>query len=227
MKNIEHFIEKILIDGKQWYRCKWQNCAYSTIRSDSIVRHMRKHTGERPYKCWFCSYATIQNSALKIHMRRHTGEKPYVCKFPDCGKRFAVLNTLVVHERTHTGYKPYKCSFGNGCQYSSSDRCKLYINHFNAGTDQNDVDVENVSREENSIKRVMNYVDKRSIGNRTSYYCKWANCGYESLRSDSIVRHIRSHTGERPYKCHYLNCNYATIQRSSLNKHMTKHISSL
>lgn len=42
MKNIEHFIEKTLIDGKQWYRCKWQNCSYATIRSDSIVRHMRK-----------------------------------------------------------------------------------------------------------------------------------------------------------------------------------------
>lgn len=83
-------------------------------------------TGERPYKCWFCSYATIQSSALKIHMRRHTGEKPYVCKYANCGKRFAVLNTLVVHERTHTGYKPFKCSVaGNGCNYSSSDRCKL------------------------------------------------------------------------------------------------------
>lgn len=47
-------------------------------------------------------------------------------------------------------------------------------------------------REDNSIKRVMNFVEKRFVGNRTSYICKWTNCGYESLRSDSIVRHIRS-----------------------------------
>lgn len=66
-------------------------------------------TGERPYKCWYCSYATIQSSALKIHMRRHTGERPYICKYDNCGKKFAVLNTLVVHERTHTGYKPFMC----------------------------------------------------------------------------------------------------------------------
>lgn len=142
MKNIEHFIDRTLIDGKQWYRCKWQNCSYSTTRSDSIVRHMRKRkysicrlmdfnefslvdTGERPYKCWFCSYATIQSSGLKIHIRRHTGEKPYVCKYANCGKRFTVLNSLVVHERTHTGCKPYKCSFANSCNYSSSDRCNL------------------------------------------------------------------------------------------------------
>lgn len=42
MKNIEHYIEKSILEGKQWYRCKWQNCVYTTIRSDSIVRHMRK-----------------------------------------------------------------------------------------------------------------------------------------------------------------------------------------
>ena len=26
MKNIEHYIDKALIEGKQWYRCKWELC---------------------------------------------------------------------------------------------------------------------------------------------------------------------------------------------------------
>ncbi len=125
-KSITELVEKCEIDGKQWHRCKWFDCNYSTIRSDSIVRHMRRHTGDRPYKCELCSYATIQSSALKIHMRRHTGEKPYKCNFDNCGKRFTVLGTLLIHERTHTGLKPFKCKSQN-CGYASIERSKLSI----------------------------------------------------------------------------------------------------
>jgi KRAB domain-containing zinc finger protein len=125
-KSITEFVEKCEIDGKQWHRCKWLECNYSTVRSDSIVRHMRRHTGDRPYKCELCSYATIQSSALKIHIRRHTGEKPYKCNFDNCGKRFTVLATLLIHERTHTGLKPFKCKSLN-CGYASIERSKLSI----------------------------------------------------------------------------------------------------
>lgn len=84
-----------------------------------------------------------------------------------------------------------------------------------------------VKREENSIKRVMAFVDKRMVNRRTSYFCKWPDCGYVSLRSDSLVRHIRSHTGERPYRCSIANCNYATIQQSTLNKHLGRHLTNI
>ncbi|XP_054154357.1 zinc finger protein Xfin-like isoform X2 [Oppia nitens] len=125
-KNIEDYIEKNQIDGKIWYRCLWMGCDYTTNRSDSIHRHLRKHTGIRPYRCSFegCTYATIQSSALKIHIRRHTGEKPYKCQYPGCGKRFTVLGTLLIHERTHTGHKPFKC---DECSYACIERSKLSI----------------------------------------------------------------------------------------------------
>jgi uncharacterized Zn-finger protein len=77
-----------------------------------------------------------------------------------------------------------------------------------------------INSEENSIKKVAQYVEKRVINGRVWYFCKWNHCNYDTIRSDSIVRHIRSHTGEKPYKCHYDNCQYATIQRSALNSHL-------
>lgn len=94
------------------------------------------------------------------------------------------------------------------------------------------------SREQNSIKRVSQYVDKRLIDNKSVYFCKWEGCSYDTNRSDCIVRyvllwwalviidfridrHIHSHTGDKPYKCD--QCEYKTVQRSALNQHMVWH----
>lgn len=45
-------------------------CKQNATTRCSLKRHMRKHTGERPYRCQYCPYGAIQKSDLDKHIRR-------------------------------------------------------------------------------------------------------------------------------------------------------------
>ncbi|XP_064091995.1 zinc finger and BTB domain-containing protein 7A-like isoform X15 [Macrobrachium nipponense] len=83
--------------GITFLRCPY--CNYSHFRRLHVIRHVRTHTGEKPYPCPYCAARFSQKGSLNIHIRIHTGEKPFSC--PSCDQRFSRKFSLTRHMVMH------------------------------------------------------------------------------------------------------------------------------
>ena len=63
---------------------------------------------EPSHQCEVCQKSFYNTSDLTRHMRTHSGVKPYVCPF--CDKRFATKSDLKKHQATHSNERKFKCN---------------------------------------------------------------------------------------------------------------------
>lgn len=198
---------KLDIGGTIVYRCSF--CSKNVRTRRGFVRHIRVHTGERPftchvcgkqyrsnadltrhlrcvhegvknYRCTICDRVFASKSTRNDHMRTHTGEKPYICDI--CGKSFPTPNSIYVHRRVHTDFFPHTCATCN----KKFRRKQQLTNHYRTHTGEK------------------------------PFACDV--CGKCFSTKDEVSRHRLTHSSDKPHVCTV--CGVCFGQKRYLKNHM-------
>ncbi|XP_057686096.1 zinc finger protein 64 isoform X2 [Corythoichthys intestinalis] len=196
--------------GEKPFECELCHKRFS--RRDKLNMHSRSHTGEKPHKCKLCPYAAADSSSLKKHMRIHYDERPFKCQICPYASRNS--SQLTVHLRSHTGDAPFQCQQCDAKFKINSDLKRHVRVHSGEKPYKCDLCEYRCAMKGNLKSHV-----QIKHGTENAFQC--AHCEFTCANKMALRQHLRQHRPVQPVQCP--KCTYSCASRGALKVHERIH----